>query len=240
MRWASTARAFTSALPPGLSYVGIAAGPDYLLARRSDGSVVHCGNHPGGPSSMPALPPGLQCVDLAACPSHAVALLSDGSMIAWGSNLYGECDVPPPPPGFNYVEIAAAAERTVARLAPIGTGNPLSLSITQSIGAGCGPIVISVAGAAATNELYNRVSLSYSGGLGPLFGVGLDAWNQLFLPLGTQPFHVLADAMGSYNLSIPGGCTTSVVIEAVTVEVVPGTFVIAGVSPTTGWVSLSL
>ena len=229
------------ALPPGLTYVAVAAGIGHALALRSDGQVICWGSYYNpAHDNVPALPAGMEYVAVATCWTHSAALRSDGALIAWGDNTCGQCNTPPAPPGFAYVDVDVAAYRTVARLGPIGIGNPLDLSITQDFTAGCGPVVFSVVGAAPMSELYNLVSLSYSGGGGPLFGVGFDAWSQLLLPLGTHPFHVRADVVGSYGFSLPVGGTMNVFVEAVTVELIAGTSVLANISPTTGWISLSL
>lgn len=101
------------ALPPGLTYVEVAAGGTVWgfegqstiisLARRSDGSVVVLGGLP----NAPALPPGTNYVQIAAGNAHALALRSDGSIAAWGNNASGQCNVPALPPGLTYVEVAA-------------------------------------------------------------------------------------------------------------------------------------
>jgi hypothetical protein len=179
-------------------------------------------------------------VEIAAGAFHTVARRSDGSVLAWGDNTYRQCDVPALPPGRSYVQITAAFDRSVARVCATSACNPLTLAVTQDTTTGCGPVVIAVAGATPWNELYNLVSLSCTNGSGLLFGVGLDAWDQVFKPLGSHPFHVLADAEGEYHLSIATSCSLNVTIEAVTVEILPGTHLIMAVSPTTGCVNLSL
>ena len=62
-------------LPVGVTYVEIAAGYSYTVARRSDGVVAawgsSCCNY--SPSNAPALPAGLTYVEIAAGDHHAVA-----------------------------------------------------------------------------------------------------------------------------------------------------------------------
>ncbi|HMS16012.1 MAG TPA: hypothetical protein PKA37_04155 [Planctomycetota bacterium] len=96
----------------------------------------------------------------------------------------------------------------------------------------CGPIIFGVSGANPGAELYNLVSVGCTFGNGPLLGVGLDAWQQLFLPLGIEPFHVLADINGDYLWTFPTACLSGpVTVEVVSVEV--SGFTILNVSSTT-------
>ncbi|HZL84593.1 MAG TPA: hypothetical protein VFD07_04360, partial [Candidatus Krumholzibacteria bacterium] len=88
------------------SFVEVAAGNGYTVARRNDGSVVAWGWN-DGPCNAPALPPGLTYVEVAAGGRHCVARRSDGSVVAWGDNSWGQCNVPALPPSLTYVEVAA-------------------------------------------------------------------------------------------------------------------------------------
>lgn len=115
--------------------------------------------------------------------------------------------------------------------------NPFTFTISQDT-FNCGPIVLSVTGATPGSELYNLISLQCSFGSGPLFGIGIDAFSQIFFPLGTIPFHVAADATGSFNLSVPTGCSTMLTVEGVSIEALGG--FIFQVSPTTGCVQIAL
>src|SRR5262245_44258587 len=85
-------------LPPGLSYVEVAAGnyqsAGYTAARRSDGSVVAWGDNSYSQCNVPALPPSLSYVEVAAGGAHTLARRSDGSVVAWGWNGSGQCNVP--------------------------------------------------------------------------------------------------------------------------------------------------
>jgi len=108
------------ALPPGLTYVEVAAGGDlggsHTVARRSDGSVVAWGRNGWGQCNVPALRPGLTYVEVAAGGEHTVARLSDNSVVAWGRNNYGECNVPALSPGMTFAHGAAGEATTVVIL----------------------------------------------------------------------------------------------------------------------------
>jgi len=106
------------ALPPGTTYVEVAAGGcsdwaysdwpfDISLALRSDGAVVMWGQSFFGQFDVPDLPAGLSYTAIAAGNAHAVALRSDGTIAAWGYNASGQCTVPALPPGVTYVEVSA-------------------------------------------------------------------------------------------------------------------------------------
>jgi hypothetical protein len=101
-------------LPPGVTFVELAAGEIYSVARLSDGTIVTWG---ASPSPVPALPEGVTYVRVAASdsPPHILAVRSDGQVVAWGENFYGECDVPPLPPGLTYVEVATGRNYSLAR-----------------------------------------------------------------------------------------------------------------------------
>jgi hypothetical protein len=126
------------ALPPGVTYTGVAAGNTHSLALRSDGSVAAWGNNTWGQCDVPALPPGLTYVEISAGGSSdeyidicflvdgfpyyyyatygfSLARRSDGSVVAWGYNGWGQCDVPALPPGLTYAEVSAGADHAVAR-----------------------------------------------------------------------------------------------------------------------------
>ena len=121
-------------LPPGLSYVEVAAGNYYTVARRSDGSVVAWGNNSWGQRNVPALPPGFSYVEVAAGYAHLVARLSDGSVVAWGLNNQGSTVVPALPPGVSYAQVSAGGGYTVALVESgsfetFGPGCPGSLGV---------------------------------------------------------------------------------------------------------------
>ncbi len=88
----------------------IAAGYDYTLALRADGTVVEWGDcYPGDCS----VPPGLTGVtQIAAGGEHCLARKSDGTVVAWGFNSSGQCNVPS---GLsNVIEVAAGWQHSLA------------------------------------------------------------------------------------------------------------------------------
>ena len=92
-------------IPAGLTnVVAIAAGSDYSLALKADGTVVGWGNNFYGQITIPA---GLtNVVAIAAGDLHSLALKADGTVVGWGDNSYGETTIPG---GLtNVVAIAAA------------------------------------------------------------------------------------------------------------------------------------
>lgn len=102
------------ALPPGVSYVDVVAGPSHIVARRSDGMVVAWGDNTFGQCDVPPLPPGLSYVQVSAGFGHSVARRSDGSVVVWGSNVYGEHRVRPLASGEAVVDVAAGGYSTAA------------------------------------------------------------------------------------------------------------------------------
>lgn len=76
----------------GLSNViAVAAGQNYSLALRQDGSVYYWGNN----SQASNLPPDLSgVVGVAAGPNHALAVLSNGLVRAWGLGTSGQTNIP--------------------------------------------------------------------------------------------------------------------------------------------------
>jgi hypothetical protein len=91
------------ALPPGVSYVEVAAGSNHTVAIRSDGSVLAWGWNQYGQCNVPALPPGLTHVVAGAF--HTVAR-RNGNVVAWGYNWAGQCNVPALQPGLTFVPTA--------------------------------------------------------------------------------------------------------------------------------------
>jgi len=103
------------ALPPGLTYTKIAAGPEHDLALRSDGELIAWGRNDFGQCAVPPLPGGVVYVDMAGGDLHTLALRSDGEVVAFGLNSAGQCDVPALPPGQRYEEIGASELESIAR-----------------------------------------------------------------------------------------------------------------------------
>ncbi len=75
---------------------------------------------------------------------------------------------------------------------------------------GAGDVDLQVNGVQPMTELYILLSVDTSRpiGCGPVAGLGYDAVGALSQPVGTHPFHVLADANGQYRLQAPAGSLT--------------------------------
>jgi len=80
-------------VPSDLSnVVAIAAGYQFNVAAKADGTVTAWGNNRYGQCNVPA---GLSnVVDVSAGPYHSLALLNDGTVVAWGDGSDGETNVP--------------------------------------------------------------------------------------------------------------------------------------------------
>ena len=121
----------------------------------------------------------------------------------------------------------------------------LALAITQPLPGN--DITFTVSGAAPNAELFNLIALECTSppGSGPILGLSAGpgagpVLDQLAFPLGTDPFHVLADATGSYAHTIFVGGTSgglTLQVEGVSVELQGG--LVTQISPTTGCVSIS-
>jgi Regulator of chromosome condensation (RCC1) repeat len=90
---------------PLTNVVAIAAGSDWGLALKADGTVVGWGDSSNGQISIPT---GLtNVVAIVAGNLHSLALKADGTVVGWGYNNYGETTIPA---GLaNVVAIAAGA-----------------------------------------------------------------------------------------------------------------------------------
>jgi hypothetical protein len=76
-------------IPAGLTnLIGIAAGSQFSLALKSDGTVATWGSNDTGQTTLPAGLSGVTAV--AAGSMHAVALKSDGSIVQWGATANGQ------------------------------------------------------------------------------------------------------------------------------------------------------
>ncbi|CAK0868587.1 unnamed protein product [Prorocentrum cordatum] len=80
----------------------LAAGVEYTVLLRSDGTAAACGSNGYGECDLPALPAGLIYTQVAAGGRHTVLLRSDGTASACGLNDFGECDLPVLPAGLTY------------------------------------------------------------------------------------------------------------------------------------------
>jgi uncharacterized delta-60 repeat protein len=96
--------------------VAIAAGGDFSLALRSDGTVVPWGCNDDGQLN---LPPDLTNVRAISAGSyHSIALKRDGTVVAWGPNTFGQVEVPP---GLTGVVAVACGEYHTLVLKSDGT-----------------------------------------------------------------------------------------------------------------------
>ncbi|MGA2092780.1 MAG: hypothetical protein ABSH16_05150 [Sedimentisphaerales bacterium] len=92
----------------GSQFTAIAAGMDFSLALKSDGSIVGWGSNTWGQTTPPD---GNNFIAIAAGYGHSLALKSDGSIAAWGDNYYGQTT---PPAGNNFIAIAAGGNHSLA------------------------------------------------------------------------------------------------------------------------------
>lgn len=98
-------------LASGQHFASLAAGPNWMAALLSDGTIITWGTSPSIAivQPVPVLPPGLAYTALGAGRNHMLALRSDGQAIAWGDNSWGQLNIPPLPAGMTYVAISAGA-----------------------------------------------------------------------------------------------------------------------------------
>lgn len=101
-------------LPAGVHYVDAdAAGGDYVVAVRSDGSAVQAGMFGSlTPAPVPLLPSGTGYVTAATDGAHTLALRSDGVLVAWGGSIGGPVVVPFLPAGLRYEAMATTLSYT--------------------------------------------------------------------------------------------------------------------------------
>lgn len=108
--WGNNDAGQTSVPLSASNAVAIAAGRDFSLALKADGTVAGWGDSHFGQCTPPA---GLtNCVAITAGGQHALALTGERTVVAWGRNLEQQCDVP-----YylsNSVAIAAGASHSLA------------------------------------------------------------------------------------------------------------------------------
>ncbi len=90
-------------------FTAVAAGYQYSLGLKTDGSIVAWGDNRYGQTSIPA--PNTGFVAVAAGGLHSLGLKADGSIVAWGYNGYGLTNVPAPNTGF--VAVAAGGDHSL-------------------------------------------------------------------------------------------------------------------------------
>jgi alpha-tubulin suppressor-like RCC1 family protein len=196
--------------PPGLSNaVAVAAGGNFSLALRGDGTVVEWSNN----TSVTNIPTNLTgIVGIAAGLNHALALRSDGTVIAWGQNTFGQTNVPP---GLSNVIAVSAGVSHSAALKSDGTVTVWGFS-TRELQTNIPPGLFTVkaidAGGSQTIALReDGTAVSWGGstplpvpaGLGPLMGV---AAGQL-----TSTVSPFAMAVGSNGLVSVWAAQTGVI-----------------------------
>ncbi len=91
--------------------VAVAAGDQYTVALKDNGTVAAWGYNEDGQINVPA---GLSGVSAIAASSHTVALKSNGTVVAWGHNVWGQSIIPAGLSGVS--AIAAGGTHTVALL----------------------------------------------------------------------------------------------------------------------------
>ena len=98
--------------------MGIAAGYNFSLALKADGTVVGWGDNTYGQTTIPA---GLSnVVAIAAGYYHSLALKADGTVVGWGRNTRGQTTIPA---GLTNVVAIAAGEYQSHFLTATATGS---------------------------------------------------------------------------------------------------------------------
>ncbi|HPS02377.1 MAG TPA: InlB B-repeat-containing protein, partial [Candidatus Sumerlaeota bacterium] len=110
--WGATWHGECDVPSPNNGFVAVAAGNNYSLGLKSDGSIVAWGSNSDdysqytGQCDVPS--PNSGFVAVAAGGNQSLGLKSDGSVVAWGDNDHGQCNIPVPDSGF--VAVAAGEE----------------------------------------------------------------------------------------------------------------------------------
>ena len=86
---------------PNNGFTAVAAGYNYSLGLRNDGSIAAWGRNIEGQCDIPD--PNTSFIAVAAGGFHSLGLRNDGSIVAWGRNYDGQCHVPSPNSGFTAV-----------------------------------------------------------------------------------------------------------------------------------------
>ncbi len=100
-------------IPPGNSFVAVAAGTSHFLALREDGSLAAWGGANG--HGELDVPDGNEFAAIAAGAGFSLALRDDGTLVAWGNNSRGQLDIPP---GDRFVGISAYRSHALALEVP--------------------------------------------------------------------------------------------------------------------------
>lgn len=97
--------------------------------------------------------------------------------------------------------------RIDAYQALLAAGTPPNVFTYTLTTTGAGDLALNVDNAGALAELYIpfAVNPAIPVGTGPFFGLPMDAFLTIIFPIGTAPFHVLADGSGHYAFSLGPG-----------------------------------
>jgi alpha-tubulin suppressor-like RCC1 family protein len=142
LAWGDNSQGQTNVPPSASNVVAVAAGDQFSMGLRSDGSILSWGNAPAapagltnvlqiaagvahcialktggtvvgwGPNSFPVPPTATNVISIAAGYYHVLALRADGTVVAWGQNSASQCNVPVSL--SNVVAIAAGAQHSLA------------------------------------------------------------------------------------------------------------------------------
>ncbi len=99
--WGNPPKKVAENVPSGEDFIEIAAGNDYGLALRSNGTLVSWGSINSIVNNTPS---GSDFIAISAGDQHAIALRANGSVVGWGSNSSGQSNTPP---YSDFVKIAA-------------------------------------------------------------------------------------------------------------------------------------
>ncbi|TVX99124.1 S-layer homology domain-containing protein [Cohnella terricola] len=94
--------------------IRMAAGADYALLLKANGTVVGWGNNISGQLKIPADLNDVMAI--AAGAGHSLALKSDGKVVAWGNNNEGQTTIPEEAAAGGVVAIAAGGTHSLALL----------------------------------------------------------------------------------------------------------------------------
>lgn len=109
--WGPNDGSIVQNVPAGNNYIAIAAGDNFAIALRADGSIVDWGSYSTVVNNTPS---GTGFTAISAGKEHAVALRSNGTVVAWGKGNKGQLNVPS---GNDFVQIAAGQYHSLARRA---------------------------------------------------------------------------------------------------------------------------
>lgn len=106
--WGPSTHQIYSNIPTGDDFIAVAAGKNFAVALRQNGTLVDWGSFNQVTGSTPT---GNNFIAVAAGEEHALALRSDGTIAAWGKNNKGQSAIPP---YSDFTKIAAGRYHNVA------------------------------------------------------------------------------------------------------------------------------